>query len=626
MTWGTFRDESTTDRGFRRNPARICTGVIAITLGACLLPATASAESGQSGEGDPGALVLVVDASGSMAEPDGRGSTRMEAAKASLNRVIDELPEDAQVGLRAYGAEISDGPGSCEDSNLLAPVEELDRDALKSGVAALQPLGNTPIAYALEQAANDLPEEGPRSIVLVSDGEENCNVDPCEIAGRIVERGIDLRIDTIGLQVDSKAREQLSCIASAGGGTYYDVEDIGALPNTLERLSVRAARGYEAAGRPIDGGAQVADAAEISDGQWLDTIDNAAPKTYALPDPGEGAVFVSATIRPTLAKVNERERIGFSIVDAEGGECTHGVSEAAIGAFSRNTPVTATSILTAGDLAECGPSPVLSVEAPDTDETKALELLIIEEPEVTDLESLPKGSTSHELPALDQAESRAEPIAGTPSFSGAPTLEAGVTYSDTVLTGEALFYRVPVEWGQQGVCEATFEQSGAVANGLRGPDLAVRVDTYGVNRGALRSVDRQMSSGNYNGTQAVTLSNATPEVAYRNRELSGETTNASLAGDYYCAVFVNRSAGDAEETGEIPIRVRAGAVGDIAGEPDYAEPPAAENADDEASDDAAAGGSTWWWVLGAVVVIGAATGALLWTRRRKDTGADQSTV
>ncbi|MFD1859875.1 vWA domain-containing protein [Aeromicrobium camelliae] len=600
--------------------------MIAITLAVCLLPATAYAEQ-ESGDGDPGSLVLVVDASGSMAEPDGRGSTRMEAAKASLNRVIDELPEEARVGLRAYGAEISDGAGSCEDSNLLAPVEELDRDALKSGVAALQPLGNTPIAYALEQAANDLPDEGPRSIVLVSDGEENCNVDPCEIAGRIVERGIDLRIDTIGLQVGSKAREQLSCIASAGGGTYYDVEDIGALPNTLERLSVRAARGYEAAGRPIVGGSTAEDATAMEDGQWLDTIDRSATKTYELPDPAGGAVFVSATIRPTMRGLAERERIELSVLGEDGQPCTIPVSAAAIGAFTRNTPVTATSILTSEDLTECGGgNPILSVETPDTEESKALELLVVEEPEVTDLEALPKGSNSYQVPQLQAGGSSAEPIAGTPSFSGAPELEPAVTYSDTILTGEALFYRMPVEWGQQGVCEATFDQSGTVAGALKGPDLLVRVDTYGSNRGAFSPVDIEAASAYYDGTQAVTLTNATPEVAYRNREITGEVANASLAGDYYCAVFVNRSAGDAEETGEIPIRVRAEAVGDVAGEPDYAEPPAAENADDEASDDAAAGGSTWWWILGAVVVVAAAAGGLLWTRRRKDTGADQSAV
>ncbi|WP_293784823.1 VWA domain-containing protein [uncultured Aeromicrobium sp.] len=599
--------------------------MIALTLAACLLPATASAEQ-ESGDSDPGSLVLVVDASGSMAEPDGRGSTRMEAAKASLNRVIDELPEKARVGLRAYGAQIADGAGSCEDSNVLAPVELLDREALRSGVAALQPLGNTPIAYALEQAANDLPDEGPRSIVLVSDGEENCNVDPCEIAGRIVERGIDLRIDTIGLQVDSKARGQLSCIASAGGGTYYDVEDIGALPNTLERLSVRAARGYEAAGRPIVGGETVADAAPISDGHWLDTIGETAAKTYGLPEVDDGSLSVSATIRPMMESVTQRERIALTVLDADGHECVSEVRETAIGAFTRNTPVTATTILTAEDLGNCGDAPVLSVTAPDAEESKALELLVVEEPAVTDLEALPKGSTSYDLPELPAAGSSAQPIAGTPSFSGAPTLEPGVTYADTILTGEALFYRVPVDWGQQGVCEATFEQSGAVASGLRGPSLSVSVDAYGSNRGAFGSVDTSASSGDYDGTQAVTVRTATPEVAYRNRELVGDVANASLAGDYYCAVFVNRSARDAEETGEIPIRVRAEAVGDVAGEPDYAEPPAAENAGDEASDDAAAGGSTWWWVLGAVVVVAAAAGGLLWTRRRKDTGAGQSAV
>lgn len=35
----------------------------------------------------------------------------------------------------------------------------------------------------------------------------------------------------------------MTCIASAGGGTFYDVKDLDQLTSTLTRTSVRAARG-----------------------------------------------------------------------------------------------------------------------------------------------------------------------------------------------------------------------------------------------------------------------------------------------------------------------------------------------------------------------------------------------
>ncbi|RYY43044.1 MAG: VWA domain-containing protein, partial [Actinomycetales bacterium] len=84
-----------------------------LTLGATFLlgvAPTASAADDESvlGQGG-GSLILVLDGSGSMKEAGGSGSTRMEEAKKGLNGVIDDLPDDANVGLRVYGSEISDG-------------------------------------------------------------------------------------------------------------------------------------------------------------------------------------------------------------------------------------------------------------------------------------------------------------------------------------------------------------------------------------------------------------------------------------------------------------------------------------------------------------------------------------
>lgn len=52
--------------------------------------------------------------------------------------------------------------------------------------------------------------------MLVSDGQETCDADPCATAAALVWQGIDLKFDVIGLRVSGRARDQLRCIADQG--------------------------------------------------------------------------------------------------------------------------------------------------------------------------------------------------------------------------------------------------------------------------------------------------------------------------------------------------------------------------------------------------------------------------
>jgi von Willebrand factor type A domain len=99
------------------------------------------------------------------------------------------------------------------------------------GVQALRPNGMTPIAASLQEAAKDFSgKEGQNNIiVLLSDGEEDCNGDPCAAAKAVHDAGIKLQVNVIGFHVEPKERTQLKCVADAGGGKYYDAENAGGL-------------------------------------------------------------------------------------------------------------------------------------------------------------------------------------------------------------------------------------------------------------------------------------------------------------------------------------------------------------------------------------------------------------
>jgi len=200
--------------------------------------ATEASTTAFAAEGEEQAsLLLIMDASGSMREPLPEGGTRLEAAKAALREVTSTLPEGTEVGLRVMGG--AQGTG-CEASELIAPVEPLDAAALDAAIDGFDAGGETPIGLSLEGAGADLPAEGGRAIVLVSDGEDTCAPpDPCDVASELQEQGIEVRIETVGFALggNEAARTQLTCIAEASGGSFHDVADAEELAQTLGEVS-----------------------------------------------------------------------------------------------------------------------------------------------------------------------------------------------------------------------------------------------------------------------------------------------------------------------------------------------------------------------------------------------------
>ncbi|MBA3523149.1 MAG: VWA domain-containing protein, partial [Geodermatophilaceae bacterium] len=194
--------------------------IVATTLLGGLITGLLGMASVAAEETPDAQLEIVLDSSGSMGAADPGGGTKIEAARAALNGAVDVLPDEAAVGVRVYGGRYDDEARGCTDTRLVTPLGPLDRTASKAAFAGLRPLGYTPIAFSLEQAATDFTTQGPRTIVLVSDGEETCGGNPCEVARTLAQAGVDLRVDTVGYAADPATRQQLQCIAEATGGQY----------------------------------------------------------------------------------------------------------------------------------------------------------------------------------------------------------------------------------------------------------------------------------------------------------------------------------------------------------------------------------------------------------------------
>jgi Ca-activated chloride channel family protein len=173
----------------------------------CVVALALAASGSSLGQNAPGVHVeLILDASGSMFNKLGDGRYRIVAAKEALSDLIASLPagEELNVGLRVYGSRtMALEEGACLDSELMVPLDGVQRRLLLDTVRDSQARGATPIALSLERALADFPADGHRAIVLVTDGEESCSGDVRAIAERLRAAGIDLHI--VGFDLDDAA-------------------------------------------------------------------------------------------------------------------------------------------------------------------------------------------------------------------------------------------------------------------------------------------------------------------------------------------------------------------------------------------------------------------------------------
>ncbi len=178
-------------------------------------------------------ILFLLDASGSMAEKWGQ-TTRIDVAKHFLSDFVDSLRinKDLQLALRVYGFQYPNRYHRCDDSKLLVPFGSDNHDEILQKIKQIQPKGVTPIAYSLLQAANDFPEDkdARNIVILITDGIESCNGDPCSVSTDLQKKGIFLRPFVIGIGMDMNYAKQFSCM-----GKFFNANQIGDFKNALKK-------------------------------------------------------------------------------------------------------------------------------------------------------------------------------------------------------------------------------------------------------------------------------------------------------------------------------------------------------------------------------------------------------
>ncbi|MEJ8755887.1 VWA domain-containing protein [Pontibacter sp. H259] len=179
-------------------------------------------------------ILFLLDASGSMMAK-WENSDRMNVAKDLLAHLVDSLErfENVEVALRAYGHQHGRERNDCKDTKLEVPFAAKNAGAIKTKLGQIIPRGNTPITYSLEQSAGDFPED-PRArnvVILITDGLESCNGDPCAVSLALQKKRIFLRPFVIGIGIDAEYEKQLNCI-----GQYFNAADVKTFENVLTEI------------------------------------------------------------------------------------------------------------------------------------------------------------------------------------------------------------------------------------------------------------------------------------------------------------------------------------------------------------------------------------------------------
>lgn len=141
---------------------------------------------------------------------------KIKTAKRVLIDMVDSVSKipNVQMALRVYGHQSPVPPQDCNDTKLEVPFSENNVSAIKNVLKSLDPKGTTPIARSLELAGRDFPvEDNVRNIIiLITDGIEACDGDPCAVSKELQSRGVMLRPFVIGLGYDIDFVQTFKCV------------------------------------------------------------------------------------------------------------------------------------------------------------------------------------------------------------------------------------------------------------------------------------------------------------------------------------------------------------------------------------------------------------------------------
>lgn len=191
-------------------------------------------------------VMFVLDASNSMwGQIDGRA--KIDIAKEVLKDLAADMPADTQMGLIAYGHRFDRKLNECFDMELMNPIGHFSASEADNAYQFITPKGQTPIANVLAETGGWLEDQKGQNntVVLISDGLESCDGDPCAAAKALNDAGVTTKIHVVGFDLSSEQRSKLECISKNGNGNMYAASNAASLAKAMKEVRAEVSKPIE---------------------------------------------------------------------------------------------------------------------------------------------------------------------------------------------------------------------------------------------------------------------------------------------------------------------------------------------------------------------------------------------
>lgn len=186
-------------------------------------------------------ILFIMDASGSMNEK-WKGEKKWDLAIQNLTNLLDSFlteNQEIQIGIRLLGHQFRKELNICTDTKLEMPFNNAyNKKTLEKYIGELSPKGHTPLALALSESEKDFTNSHlyENTIILITDGVENCFGNPCEVAQQLTSKKIVISPYIIGMGIDTSVFNKLECI-----GEFVDVTNKESFTKVIKSILTEVA-------------------------------------------------------------------------------------------------------------------------------------------------------------------------------------------------------------------------------------------------------------------------------------------------------------------------------------------------------------------------------------------------
>jgi Ca-activated chloride channel family protein len=173
-------------------------------------------------------------------------ASKFDLVRAALRQALTPLGPQSRIGLMSFGQRRR---ADCSDVEVVTPPDVGPGERIAGLADKLNPRGKGPVALAIREAAKQVPAGTAATVILMHDGPDNCQQDPCAAAAEVAKANPKIVIDVIALGLEKADAQRMACVPKATKGQMFDVRDAAGL-NVAVAESVRLASPDPAAGRP----------------------------------------------------------------------------------------------------------------------------------------------------------------------------------------------------------------------------------------------------------------------------------------------------------------------------------------------------------------------------------------